>query len=58
MKQAQEETRAALAKAKDDMARYYDLGRLLTPQYKPGDRVYLDASDIVTTRPSQKLSHR
>ena len=29
-----------------------------TPQYKPGDRVYLDASDIVTTRPSQKLSHR
>ena len=26
--------------------------------YKPGDRVYLDASDIKTTRLSLKLSHR
>jgi len=26
--------------------------------YKPGDRVYLDASDIKMTRPSPKLSHR
>ena len=26
--------------------------------YKPGDRVYLDASDIKTTCPSPKLSHR
>ena len=26
--------------------------------YKPGDRVYLDVSDIKTTRPSPKLSHR
>jgi hypothetical protein len=28
------------------------------PVYKPGDLVYLDASDIKTTRPSRKLSHR
>ena len=27
-------------------------------QYQPGDRVYLDASDIQTNRPSRKLSHR
>jgi len=26
--------------------------------YKPGDQVYLDASDIKTTRLSPKLSHR
>jgi len=26
--------------------------------YKPGDRVYLDASDIKMTHPSPKLSHR
>ena len=26
--------------------------------YKPGNRVYLDVSDIKTTRPSLKLSHR
>ncbi|GLB41135.1 putative retrotransposable element tf2 155 kda protein type 1-like [Lyophyllum shimeji] len=58
MKLAQEEAKAALAKAKDDMARYYDQRRIPAPGYKPGDRVYLDASDIQTTRPSKKLSHR
>ncbi|GLB43852.1 putative retrotransposable element tf2 155 kda protein type 1-like [Lyophyllum shimeji] len=52
MKLAQEEAKAALAKAKDDMARYYDQRRIPAPEYKPGDRVYLDASDIQTTRPS------
>ncbi|GLB45967.1 putative integrase core domain containing protein [Lyophyllum shimeji] len=58
MKLAQEEAKAALAKAKDDMARYYDQRRIPAPEYKPGDRVYLDASDIQTTHPSKKLSHR
>ncbi|GLB36661.1 putative retrotransposable element tf2 155 kda protein type 1-like [Lyophyllum shimeji] len=58
MKLAQEEAKAALAKAKDDMAWYYDQRRTPAPEYKPGDRVYLDASDIETTRPSKKLSHR
>ena len=28
------------------------------PEYQVGDKVYLDASDILTTRPSQKLAHR
>jgi hypothetical protein len=58
MKCAMEEAKAALAKAKDDMARYYNQRRLPTPTYQPGDKVYLDASDISTTRPSWKLSHR
>src|SRR5919198_2652876 len=58
MKVALEEAQAALVKAKDDMAKYYDRKRLPTPVYKPGDWVYLDASDISTTRPSRKLSHR
>jgi hypothetical protein len=58
MKLALEEAKSALAKAKDDMARYYNQRRLPTPVYKPGDLVYLDASDIKTTRPSWKLSHR
>ena len=51
-----EEAKAALVKSKDDMAKYYDQRR--TPEYQPGDRVFLDASNIYTTRPSQKLSHR
>jgi transposase InsO family protein len=58
MERALEEARSALAQAQNDMARYYDRKRRPTPTFKPGDRVYLDASDIRTTRPSQKLSHR
>ncbi|KAG6880929.1 hypothetical protein C0993_003613, partial [Termitomyces sp. T159_Od127] len=58
MRAAQEEAKAALTKAKDDMARYYDRGRTPALKYQPGDQVYLDASDITTTRPSKKLSHQ
>jgi len=57
MKSTLEEARSALVKAKDDMARFYNQRRTPTPVYKPGDKVYLDASDIQTTRPSRKLSH-
>ncbi|KAG6867145.1 hypothetical protein C0993_006276 [Termitomyces sp. T159_Od127] len=57
MKAAQEEAKATLAKAKDDMAWYYDHGRTPAPKYQPRDQVYLDASDITTTCPSKKLSH-
>jgi transposase InsO family protein len=58
MKETLEEAKAALVKSKDDMARYYNQRRTPAPEYKPGDKVYLDASDIRTNRPSQKLSHR
>src|SRR5271156_3321053 len=58
MKDALEEAKAALVRSKDDMARYYDRNRTRAPDYQPGDKVYLDASDIKTTRPSKKLSHR
>jgi hypothetical protein len=53
-----EEAKSALAKAKNDMAQYYN--RRCTPAlvYKIGDMVYLDSRDIRTTRPSQKLAHR
>ena len=52
-----EEAKLALAKSKDDMARYYDQRHVLVPEYQPRDKVYLDASDVSTTRPSRKLSH-
>ena len=48
----------ALAKSRDDMVKYYNLRRTPAPYYQPRDKVYLDASDIQTTRPSQKLSHQ
>src|SRR5271170_6443490 len=58
MEDALKEAKAALVKSKDDMAKYYDRRRTPAPEYQPRDRVYLDASDIHTTRPSRKLSHR
>jgi hypothetical protein len=58
MKLALEEAKAALNKAKDDMSPYYNQRRLPTPTYQPGDKVYLDASNIKTTRLLKKLSHQ
>ena len=58
MQKGLEEARAAIAKAKDEYSRYYNRRRLPAPVYKAGDRVWLDASDIRTTRPSAKLAHR
>ena len=53
-----EEAKAALAKSKDDMALYYNRKRTPAPEFKAGDMVFLDASDIQTTQPSHKLSHQ
>ena len=57
MEDALNQAKVALVKSKDDMEKYYDWRRTPAPEYQPGDRVYLDASDIHTTRPSWKLSH-
>jgi len=54
---ATEEAKFTIRKAQENMTRYYNRRRSLAPVFKPGDRVYLDASDIRTTRPSPKLLH-
>jgi hypothetical protein len=51
------EARPALAKAQDDMTCYYNCQWESTPEYIPRDKVYLDGSDIQTSRPSKKLPH-
>ena len=38
-------------KLKEDMEHYYNC-------FTPGDKVYLNASDIRTTYPSKKLAHK
>lgn len=58
MKGTLEEAKSALGKAKDEMAQYYNRRRTPAPKFEAGDKVYLDGSDIRTTRPSRKLSHR
>jgi len=58
MRTAIEEAKSAICKAQDDIKRYYDRRRTLAPVFKPGDKVFLDTSDIHTMRPSQKLLHQ
>jgi len=58
MRVAIDEAKSTIRKAQDDMKRYYDQQRTPAPVFKPGDKVFLDTSDIRTTRPSQKLSHQ
>ena len=47
MRSTLEEAKSALAKSKDDMVRYYDQRCVPALEYQPGDKVCLDASDIV-----------
>ena len=53
-----EEAKAALTKAKDEYALYYDRRRIPAPEFEAGNMVWLDHSDIKTTRPSAKFGHR
>jgi hypothetical protein len=52
------EAKTALAKAQENMTCYYNQCREPAPEYAPRDKVYLDGSDIRTSRPSKKLAHR
>jgi len=58
MESTTKEAKSTIRKAQEDMTRYYNRRRSLAPMFQPGDWVYLDASDIKTTCPSPKLSHR
>ena len=58
MKDTLEEAKVALVKSKNDMAHYYNQKWTPAPDYQLDNIVYFNASDIQTTRPSQKLSHQ
>ena len=58
MEKSLSEVKAALSKAKEDIAMYYNCRHELAPTFTPGDRVYLNASNIHTTHPLKKLAHR
>jgi len=58
MRTAIEEAKSAIRKAQDDMKKYYDRQRTLALVFKPNDKVFLNASDIRTMHPLQKLLHR
>jgi hypothetical protein len=50
MKDMLEEAKAVLAKAKNEMALYYNRRRAPAPTFVPGDKVYLNATDIQSHR--------
>jgi hypothetical protein len=52
-----EEAKEALTKAKDEYAMYYNHWHEPVPVVPPGDKVWLNGSNIATHQPSSKLSH-
>ena len=58
MSQMQDEAKAALEHATDEMAQYYDHRRSPTPTYEVGAKVWLNAQNYMTTRLTKKLDHK
>jgi len=58
MRTAIDEAKSAIRKAQDDMKRYYDRCRTPALVFNPGDKVFLNALDIQTMCPLQKLSYQ
>jgi hypothetical protein len=52
-----EEAKVALTKAKNEYTMYYNRRREPALVFAPGDKFWLDGSDIATNRRSSKLSH-
>jgi len=57
MKKVTEEMEAVLKAAARDMKRYYD-ARHRPPEFRVGDKVWLDTEDLTTERPSKKLDYK
>src|SRR5258708_5864810 len=55
---AQEEAKATLEWAADDMKRYYDWKCQAVPEYKAGDRVWLSLQNYSSDHPMKKLDHK
>ena len=58
MEEATKEACSALEKATDDMARFYDVHHQAAPVYKVGNKVWVSAQNISTTRLMKKLDHK
>src|SRR5258708_27356951 len=58
MSQMQDEAKAALEHAMDEMAWYYDCQRSPAPAYKVGAKVWLNAQNYMTTHLTKKLDHK
>jgi len=57
VRMAIEKAKSTIHKAQEDIKRYYNQHRTSASVFNLGNKVFLDASDIQTTCPLQKLSH-
>src|SRR5260221_782828 len=55
---AQEEVKAALEQAVDDMKQYYDWNHQTAPEYKVRDKVWLSLQNYSSNHPMKKLDHK
>src|SRR5258708_3570459 len=55
---AQEEAKTALKQAADDMKWYYDWNCQTTPEYKVGDKAWLNLQNYSSDHPMKKLDHK
>ena len=58
MAKATEEAQAALTKAADEMTQFYDRHQQDAPEYKQGDKVWLNSENLTTICLSKKLDHK
>ena len=58
MAQVTEEAQAALVKAADNMAQFYDAHRCEAPKYNVSDKVWLSLENIKTVCPTKKLDYK
>ena len=56
--QATDEAWAALVKAADDMAQFYDAHWCKAPKYNVGDKLWLSLENIRTVHPMKKLDYK
>ena len=58
IKECQEDAKAALQLAADRMKHFYDKHVKDAPEFKEGDKVWLEAQNVQQRQPSIKLSHK
>jgi hypothetical protein len=58
MKKIRDEAMTALGKAQKNMKKYYDAKHKNAPVFKIGDKVYVEAKEIKTDRPTKKFDDK
>jgi hypothetical protein len=58
MKSVHEEAKSALLKAQETMKHNYDRNKGPSREYKKGDKVWLEGTNITTDRPMKKLDDK